>query len=79
MGYMDEWFNRYTKGSTRVLDVADDKDVDDDEDADERGDDVVPILAVGRIPSFSLSTPPPDELRRLRLCLLDEFMVSLGV
>ena len=38
MEYMEEWINRYTEGSTRVLDVADDKDVDDDDVKD--GDDV---------------------------------------
>ena len=35
MEYMNEWINRYTEGSTRVLDIADDKDVDDDEDGDD--------------------------------------------
>ena len=81
MEYMDERFKWYTKGSTRVLDVADEKDVDDDDDddADDGGDEVVPLLAVGRIPSFSLQISPPNELRRLGCCRLDEFLVSLGV
>ena len=40
MGYMDEWINRYTEGSTRVLSIKYDKDVDDaDDDDDNDGDD----------------------------------------
>ena len=52
---------------------------DDDEDDDDSSDDVIPLLAVGRIPSFSLPIPPLDELRSQGLCLLDEFLMSLGI
>ena len=62
MEYMDEWINRYTEGSTRVLDVAEDKDVDDDdgEDSDDEDgdDDFVPLMVTG-IPFFSQSIFPP--------------------
>ena len=81
--YMEEWFKWYTTWYTRVLDVADDKDDDDDgtdDDDDDIGDDVVsPPCMVRKIPFFSLPIPPPDELRRLGFCLLNEFLVSLHV
>ena len=52
MGYMDEWFNRYIEGSTRVVDVADGKDVDDDDGNVDVNDDVIPPVVRG-IPLFS--------------------------
>ena len=71
--------NRYTEGSTRVLDVADDKDVDDDDDGDggdvDVEDDVVPPV-VREIPFFSRSIIPVDGFWRLGF-FLDEFMESL--
>ena len=56
--------------------------MDDDDSGDhvDDGDDVEALLCVVRkIPLFSLPIPPSDEPRRLGLCLLDEFLVSLGV
>jgi hypothetical protein len=82
MEYMDEWFNQCTEGSTRVLDVTDDKDVDDDDDEDgddEDGDDDLVPLAMGEIPSFSSLILPPDGLRWLGFNFLDEFLESLHI
>ena len=53
--------------------------MDDDDDEDDDGDDVLPLLAVRRIPFLSWPILPPDGLQRLGFCLLDEFLESLFV
>jgi hypothetical protein len=58
----------------------DDDDSGDDDDDDESGDDVVSLLClVMKMTPFFLPIPPLDDFRRLGLCLLDEFPISLGV
>ena len=59
--------------------AADDDDGGGDDDDDSGNDDVAPLCVRRNMALLFLPIPPTNELRRLGFCLVEEFLISLGV